>query len=151
MKAIKKEVKRRYLSLEDKCEILNRIENGDKIVAIATDYNVNESTVRTFKVNKQKIRESLTNAYMYGAKHTTRTRDLIMGKMERALMIWFEDCIAKKIPISGDILKAKALQIFDHLKKIEKNNSNFKTSTFVASKGWFHRFKKRFSLRNIKF
>jgi hypothetical protein len=55
---------------------------------------------------------------MYGAKQTTRTRDIIMSKMERALMIWFEDCITKKNLLSKDILKAKSLKNFDQFKKI---------------------------------
>ncbi|GFQ88497.1 tigger transposable element-derived protein 1 [Trichonephila clavata] len=41
-----------------------------------------------------------------------------MVKMERALMIWLEDCIAKKIPISGNLIKQKAFKIYEHLRNI---------------------------------
>ncbi|KFM79017.1 hypothetical protein X975_03939, partial [Stegodyphus mimosarum] len=46
-----------------------------------------------------------------------------MVKMEWALMIWLEDCIAKKIPISGNLIKQKALKIYEHLRNIEHSYS----------------------------
>ncbi|CAK9801778.1 hypothetical protein ANTPLA_LOCUS2947 [Anthophora plagiata] len=62
--------------------------------------------------------------------------------MERALMIWLEDCIAKKIPISGNLIKQKALKIYEHLRNIGHSYAGLENHSFVASKGWFEKLKK---------
>ena len=72
--------------------------------------------------------------------------------MEHALIIWIENCLDKKISLSTNIIKQKALRIYTHLKKDElSSNEQPNLSSILASKGWFENFKKRFSLRNIKF
>ncbi|GFT74793.1 tigger transposable element-derived protein 1 [Nephila pilipes] len=72
--------------------------------------------------------------------------------MERALMIWLEDCIAKKIPNSGNLIKQKALKIYEHLRNIVPSYAGLENHSFVASKGWFKKLKKkRYILHNIKF
>lgn len=45
----KKQFKRNVISLADKMEILNRINNGEKISSIAKSLNLNRSTIRTIK------------------------------------------------------------------------------------------------------
>ncbi|GFQ65739.1 hypothetical protein TNCT_417951 [Trichonephila clavata] len=54
-----------------------------------------------------------------------------MVKMERALMIWLEDCIAKKIPISGNLIKQKALKIYEHLRNIGHFYAGLENHSFV--------------------
>ncbi|CAK9796178.1 Tigger transposable element-derived protein 1 [Anthophora quadrimaculata] len=71
--------------------------------------------------------------------------------MERALMIWLEDCVAKKIPINGNLIKQKALKIYEHLRNIGHSYAGQENHSFVASKGWFEKLKKRYTLHNIKF
>ena len=80
----------------------------------------------------------------------TRTRHVNMVKMERALMIWLEDCIAKKIPVCGNLIRRKALKIYEHLKGTDHSSSQ-QNHSFTASKGWFEKLKQRYSLHNIKF
>ncbi|GLV46516.1 hypothetical protein CBL_20845 [Carabus blaptoides fortunei] len=67
--------------------------------------------------------------------------------MEKALSIWINDCCQKKIPLDGSIIKQKALKIYKHLKE---NGESCVSSDFVASKGWFEKFKKRFAIHSIK-
>ncbi|XP_055374156.1 tigger transposable element-derived protein 1-like [Condylostylus longicornis] len=70
--------------------------------------------------------------------------------MEHALIIWIEDCLDKKIPLSTNIIKQKALRVYTHLRKDELSSKEEPNLSFLASKGWFENFKKRFSLRNVK-
>jgi DDE superfamily endonuclease/Tc5 transposase DNA-binding domain len=53
--------------------------------------------------------------------------------------------------LSTNIIKQKALRIYKHLKKDELSSKEQPNISFLASKGWFENFKKRFSLRNVKF
>lgn len=107
-KETRKGLKRKFISLEDKIQILNRLEGGEKISSVAKSTNLNESTIRTLKKNADNIRKTVADGCPLGAKCVTRTRNSNMVKMERALMIWLEDCMAKKIPISGNLIKQKA-------------------------------------------
>lgn len=46
--------------------------------------------------------------------------------MEKALNIWIEECLKKRIPLNTNVIKCKALQIHDHLKNGEiATNSDF--------------------------
>ncbi|XP_026482734.1 tigger transposable element-derived protein 1-like [Ctenocephalides felis] len=144
----RKGLKRRCISLENKIEIINRLKDGEKLSAIAKSTNLNESTIRTINKNADHIRKTVADGCPSVAKRVTRTRPSIMVRMERGLMIWLEDCIAKRIPISGNLIKQKALKIYNHLKN---NGPSLHNHSFAASKGWFDKFKKRHALHNIKF
>lgn len=148
----KKQLKRKFISLEDKVEILNRLKDGERISSVGKSFDLNESTIRTLKRNEEKIRKTMADGCPLGAKRTTRNRDIDIVKMERDLMIWLYDCIAKNIPVNGNRIKEKALQIYNHLIEIRGPSADDKKqSKFSASKGWLENLKKRYSLHNIKF
>lgn len=148
----KRQLKRKFISLEDKVEILNRLKDGERISSVGKSFDLNESTIRTLKRNEEKIRKTMADGCPLGAKRTTRNRDIDIVKMERDLMIWLYDCIAKNIPVNGNHIKEKALQIYNHLIEIRGPSADDKKqSKFSASKGWLENLKKRYSLHNIKF
>lgn len=68
--------------------------------------------------------------------------------MEDMLIIWMQDMIHKNIPLSGLAVRQQALAFFDFVMKQSSGSSN---EVFVASRGWFDRFRKRFSLHNVSF
>ena len=45
----RKQLKRKFISLEDKIQILNRLKGGEKISSVAKSINLNKSTIRTLK------------------------------------------------------------------------------------------------------
>lgn len=141
--------KRKSISFDEKLKILNRINLGEKITSIAKSLQLNEATVRTIKKSEIKIKENVSAVSARSAKRATRARDIDLIKMEKALYIWIEDCEQKKVPLDGNILKQKALKIFEHLKNANGSN-NQSPRVFSASSGWFENFKKRFALHNVK-
>jgi hypothetical protein len=86
-KEIKKKLKRKSLSLEEKIAILDRLENGEKIAHVAKSTCLNESTIRTFQKNAETIRKTVANICPLGAKRVMRSRKDIMMRMEKALMM----------------------------------------------------------------
>nr|XP_022919259.1 tigger transposable element-derived protein 1-like [Onthophagus taurus] len=78
---------------------------------------------------------------------TARRRAPILEQMEKALSVWIDDCSNKRMPLNTNIIKNKDLKIYNFL--IESGESATDPD-FVASKGWFDRSKKRFSLQNLK-
>ncbi|XP_076749054.1 putative CENPB DNA-binding domain-containing protein 1 [Xylocopa sonorina] len=142
------QLKRKFISLEEKIQILDRLQDGERVSSVAKSYNLNEATVRTIKNSEQKIRKNVAEGCPLRAKRVARTRDIDVVRMEHALIIWMEDCLEKRIPLNGNTIRQKALQIYKHLKENGQSSTNRQIHSFCASKGWLERLKARFSLRN---
>jgi len=67
--------------------------------------------------------------------------------MEKLLHVWMEDQIQKRTPLSLFTVQTKARSLFQTLK--ERAGENY-SQEFVASTGWFKRFKKRFQIHNVR-
>ena len=136
---------RSVMNIADKLKILDLIDNGEKIAAIARRFQVNESSIRTIRDNKDRIRNSSLNLGQH-AKFVKVVRGNILEKTEEMLLIWIQDLMHKSIPVSTAAIRSQARLFHDYLnEKCEKKES------FNSSKGWFENFKTRYSLHNIKF
>ncbi|UZO10561.1 uncharacterized protein OCT59_002141 [Rhizophagus irregularis] len=60
-------------------------------------------------------------------------------EIESALYLWMQQALASNLTITGDILKAKALNFVTQLQ----------TTTFTASDGWLSKFKKHYNIRQF--
>ncbi|XP_016054531.1 PREDICTED: general transcription factor II-I isoform X7 [Miniopterus natalensis] len=54
----------------------------------------------------------------------------------------------KCVPVDSSVLRQKALSLYEDFSKGSSERSD--TKPFTASKGWLHRFRNRFGLRNVK-
>lgn len=140
-------LKRHFISLETKIKILDRLQNGEKVTCIARNLNLNEATIRTIQKSEQKIRASVVSGCSISSNMVSRPRAPIIEKMEKALNIWIDDCSKKRIQLDTNIIIQKSVRIYNYLKE---NGESAVNPDFVGSKGWFDRFKKRFSLQNLK-
>lgn len=136
---------RKVMNLADKLKILNLLRSGEKVAVIARRYDVNESTIRTIRDNEVKIRESAGTLGQH-AVTAKIVRQNFIEKTEEMLMVWIQELIHKRIPLSTAAIRDQATVFHAHL--CRKYN---KTESFNASKGWFERFKGRFMLHNVKF
>lgn len=141
----KTEKKRKVLNVAEKLKILDLLKNGEKIADVARKFGINESSVRTIRKNEDNIRASASHLGPH-AKLVKIKRNCNVEKMEDMLMIWIQDLVRKKIPVVSRAIRDQALEFYQFLE--EKNPQENK---FVASKGWFEKFKNRFSLHNVKF
>ena len=80
------------------------------------------------------------------ATRITHSRNNIIEEMEKRLSIWIDDEIERNMPLSQSIIMEKTRRIFNHIQAEASDISE----TFVASRGWFNRFKHRNNLHNIK-
>ncbi|XP_035913321.1 tigger transposable element-derived protein 1-like [Anopheles stephensi] len=124
--------------------IIKQFESEKTVAAIARDIKRPQSKV--LSIVKQK--DTLLNSGK-GAAMGTRVRDKLIEKMVSLLLIWIEDMINKRIPLSLQIIKTKAKSLLQDLQSATENLDGTE-STFKASSGWFDRFKKRANLKNIK-
>ncbi|XP_064103313.1 tigger transposable element-derived protein 1-like [Macrobrachium nipponense] len=83
--------------------------------------------------------------------------------MENALSVWITDCREKKVSLDTNMLRTKAKTLYDSL--VPEGGSNEDDDDgddddeddlaprekrgFIASKGWFEKFKRRFGLRSV--
>ncbi|GFX67151.1 tigger transposable element-derived protein 1 [Trichonephila clavipes] len=147
----KKKHQRQSISLETKIAILDRLGKGEGSTAIGKHFNLGESTVRAIKKNEAAIRKSVISGTKLSTKFASYTRDVLLERTERAIVIWIEEQVQRRIPVSGYLIQEKALQFYKSMKQSEPSTSTSQAGKeFSASKGWLTRFLKRNALHNIK-
>uniref|UniRef100_A0A8D0Q0H0 General transcription factor II-I n=4 Tax=Sus scrofa TaxID=9823 RepID=A0A8D0Q0H0_PIG len=139
---------RKVLPLIEKVKVLDLVRKEKKSYAeVAKIYGKNESSIREIVKKEKEIRASFAVAPQT-AKVTATVRDKCMVKMEEALNLWVEDMNRKCVPIDSNVLRQKALSLYEDFSKGCPEASDIKP--FTASKGWLHRFRNRFGMKNIK-
>ncbi|GFY34280.1 tigger transposable element-derived protein 1 [Trichonephila clavipes] len=147
----KEKHQRQSISLETKIAILYRLGKGEGSTAIGKHFNLGESTVRAIKKNESTIRKSVISGTKLSTKFASCTRDVLLERTERAIAIWIEEQVQRRIPVSGYLIQEKALQFYKSMKQSEPSISTSQAGKeFSASKGWLTGFLKRNALHNIK-
>ncbi|GFX05173.1 tigger transposable element-derived protein 1 [Trichonephila clavipes] len=145
----KKTHQRQSILLETKLAILDRLGKGS--TAIGKHFNLGESTVRANKKNGAAIRKSIIFDIRLSTKFASYTRDVLLERTERAIAIWIEEQVQRRIPVSGYLIQEKALQFYKSMKQSEPSTSTSQAGKeFSAIKGWLTWFLKRNALHNIK-
>lgn len=132
--------KNNFLSLKDKAEILERLDQGEAATNLAREYGISKSTVSRFKKRKDTIHKAVTSIYPNNTDRRTM-RGTFHPKMEQALYKWYVEQCDKNIDVSTAMLRGQA-QIFYN----EFQESNY---SFAASTGWIKNFKKRFGIDRL--
>ncbi|XP_066970071.1 tigger transposable element-derived protein 1-like [Macrobrachium rosenbergii] len=69
-------------------------------------------------------------------------------EMERLLMVWLKDLNQRNVPVSLGLIQEKARESYEAL--VRKRGEGSGSAPFVASRGWFNRFKSRANLHSLK-
>lgn len=133
--------KNNYLSLKDKAEILQRLDQGAQASSLAREYGISKSTISRFKKKKVVIEKAVTTIYSNNAERRTM-RGTFYKKTESALYQWYLEQKRLNIAVTGMMLREKAQQLYD-----ECEVSNY---SFCASIGWLSKFKRRYGIRLAK-
>ena len=141
---------KKVMTLNEKVQILDKCREGLSYAAVGRMFCINESTVRYIQKQETEIREAVSTGGIYIAKYTAYVRDKVMLKMENDLFIWIKDQHQKNLPLNVGTISAKALVLFNKYKRQTPSTSNNTETNFSASKGWFHKFKRRYSICNLK-
>ncbi|XP_026545400.1 histone-lysine N-methyltransferase SETD2 [Notechis scutatus] len=142
-RSVKKQ--RRSIDLNLKMKIIKAHEAGKKTNLIAREEGLAHTTVWTILRDRKKIRALIKGST--GTDTTiTRHRMGLIHQTEQMLVLWIEDQVRKRDPISFHRIQEKTRGIFAMLKE---RAGEACTKTFDASRGWFLRFQRRFNFRNI--
>ncbi|GFT10435.1 tigger transposable element-derived protein 1 [Trichonephila clavipes] len=118
-----KKHQRQSILLETKIAILDRLGKGEGSTAIGKHFNLGESTVRAIKKNEAAIRKSVISGTKLSTKFASYIRDVLLERTERAIAIWIEEQVQRRIPISGYLIQEKALQFYKSMKQSEPPTS----------------------------
>ncbi|GFU95930.1 hypothetical protein TNCV_252811 [Trichonephila clavipes] len=89
--------------------LADRLGKGEGSTAIGKHFNLGESTVRAIKKNEAAIRKSVISGTKLSTKFASYTRDVLLERTERAIAIWIEEQVQRKIPVSCYLIQEKAL------------------------------------------
>ncbi|GFU94260.1 tigger transposable element-derived protein 1, partial [Trichonephila clavipes] len=120
----KKKHQRQSISLETKIAILDHLGKGEGSTAIGKHFNLGESTVRAIKKNEAAIRKSVISGTKLSTKFASHTtRDVFLERTERAIAIWIEEQVQRRIPVSSYLIQEKALDFYKSMKQSEPSTS----------------------------
>lgn len=139
--------KRKSISLDTKMRIILRVEAGEKKAHVARSVGLSESTLRSIVSQADRVKASVQSTSSIAATKTTRSRSCLIEKMEKMLSLWLSDMTENRVPIKQSHIMEKALCIFNFLKSQEQGDCK---ETFLASRGWFEKFKKRSKIQSIR-
>ena len=124
--------KRECFSLELKSEIINEVDMKRKTkVQICRDYNILSETLYTFLRNKGAIMSAISTGQFKPDRKRLKTTG--HEKLDRCLLVWFNQAPACNTPISGPMLFEKGKELAKELDLTD----------FQMSRGWVDRFKDR--------
>lgn len=138
--------KRTSISLATKLQVIKRIEAGETQTSIGNSLNIPTSTIRTILKNTSRIKSSVTTTSKLSATKVTHSRNPLLEEMEKRLCIWMEYQNQRNIPVNRSAIMERARSIFGNIQE-EWGDTNDK---FIASKGWYDRFKNRSNVRTIR-
>lgn len=139
---------RKSITIETKKEIIRKHENGARVSNLSLEYRVAKSTICTILKNKFKLKNVRVAK---GITKLSKSRNNVIEEMENLLLRWIKEKETACENISESMACAKAKQLFDDL-IANSPSGNDTVLDFLASKGWFTRFRKRNVLQNdVKF
>lgn len=122
-------------SILEKYKILKEVEQGTSCSAIARKYGIAKQTLSNWIKDKYKIFATV-DANNTTAVKRKRFRQSPHHNVDQACYKWLLCARHKNIPISGNILKTKAIFFAKELG----------VDSFQASNGWMDRWKQRYNL-----
>ncbi|XP_033224183.1 jerky protein homolog-like [Belonocnema kinseyi] len=127
--------KRQRLTFKEQYELADKVKSGASKLSILQKYGICEATYKRVLARESDLRNKV-NSYEYAKKKSSKTSPN-MG-LDAAVLEWFKQVRDRGDPISGAIIKEKALILNEKL-----NGPN----TFKASNGWLRKFKIRYGIR----
>ncbi|XP_029633927.1 uncharacterized protein LOC115209617 isoform X3 [Octopus sinensis] len=135
---------RKSITIETKKEIIHKHENGASVSNLSLEYRVAKSTICTILKNKCKFKNVRVAK---GITKLSKSRNNFIEEMENLLLVWIKEKEIARENISESMICVKAKQLFDDL-VANSPSGNDTVLDFLASKGWFTRFRKRNGLHN---
>jgi hypothetical protein len=136
--------KRQHVSLtiQQKVEILRKLDSGSTAKLLATEFGVAQRTVYDIKANKEKLLTYYAASdSKAGISERRSIRPVKSVNLDAVLFEWFKQRRSEGVPITGPFLREKAKELHAQLNVEEACN---------YSSGWLTSFKQRHGIRYLK-
>ena len=140
--------KQKLLNFQEKGVILDKLNRGVRVIDVANEYGVNESSIRTIRKNAAKIRATLQAGNEATSKSLRSASNVVLARTEKVLMRYLHRQSEAGIGIDNALLRKKAVYFYAKVAEMTHVES---PQPFVASKGWLRTFNKRHNLHRKKF
>lgn len=127
--------RRKQFSLEEKLSILEDVNSGRKKVEVAKKFGISKSTLSGILKDSKKLEQQAKTAGFDPKRRRMRTAQY--DDIDKATLSWLEDVRSKNIPVTGPLLRERALHYAGELGHED----------FRASEGWLARFRNRYGVR----
>lgn len=128
--------KRRCLGIKEKLKVLEDVDSGIKKKDVAIKYGIPANSLSTIIKNRESIfKQSEVLADCNTARK--RIKSCLYEDVDEAVLKWISLVRDKNVPLSGTIIKEKAIEYAKSLGLTE----------FNASNGWLDKFKKRHAIK----
>ena len=104
--------KRKTLSFEEKGVILDKLNRGMRVIAVANEYGVNESTIRTIRKNREKIRAALQAGNAASSKSLRSASNIVLARTEKILLKYLHRQAQAGIGVDNTLLRKKACHFY---------------------------------------
>ncbi|GIY36369.1 hypothetical protein CDAR_210121 [Caerostris darwini] len=144
----KSSAKKKMMSIELKREIIEKHEQGVRVVDLSRQYGRSTSMICSVLKRKESIK-SVTPAK--GLTIISKLRTTLHENMEKLLMVWVTENQLQGDTLTQTIICEKARAIYGDLLKQTPQTSIDEASeeSFKASRGWFENFKKRSVIHSV--
>lgn len=130
------------LSLQQKLDIITRLEKGENRNSIMSEFNIGSSTIYDIKKQKDKLREFVAQSVTSKSIDTRQTlKKPKLDQLDSVLYTWFSVKRSEGKPVTGPMLIEKAKQF--------QREMNLPVGDCVFSDGWLRNFKIRHGIRRL--
>ncbi|XP_066962145.1 tigger transposable element-derived protein 1-like [Macrobrachium rosenbergii] len=133
-------------TIELKMEIFEKYERGIRVTDLALEFKLPRSIISTFLKNKEAIKSA---GVAKGVTSLTKQRPPIIDENEKLLLVWINEKQIAGNSVSEATICAKAKSLHADLMKNKAGSSTSTEHEFMASRGWFDRFKKRSGIHSV--
>lgn len=126
--------KRKVLTLEDRVKVIKLLESGRSTRLVAEEFGVGKTQVQQTLKRKAEFMSDYENNVNPESKRQKRVT--VNDDINELTWKWFQDASARRIHLSGPLIKERALKFAEELK----------IDTFKASNGWLDSFLKRHNI-----
>ncbi len=142
--------KRKAITLQIKYDIVKMQEAGSTVKQISEKMSFSASTISTILKDKEKYLNLIKGARpMMSTWSRNKEHSILIPTVETLLNVWVSDKTQRlHMNVSQGAICTRALSIFNSLKEAQGDTAT--DETFLASRGWFDRYKVRSGWHSVK-
>lgn len=134
------------ITMEIKKEIIEKHQEGMRVVDIARIYNRSTSTICTILKKKQEINEL---DVAKGVTRISKQRPHVLEDVEKLLPVWINERQLAGDTVTENLICKKAKALYTDLVSKLPGTSTENEQSFKASRGWFDNFKRRSGIYRV--